>query len=126
SLSSTLLGETQRFISLTEEVQNASSVLSEVESAGEELGAASTQINGSISRISDSLQDISLRSDHLSKEAAGLSNGAEVVFRELDKVDTSLFFSELLDEAKESAKAIGQLFEDAIIKGELTEQAVFS
>ncbi|NVK74400.1 MAG: methyl-accepting chemotaxis protein [Oceanospirillaceae bacterium] len=126
SLSSTLLGETQRFISLTEEVQNASSVLSEVESAGEELGAASTQINGSISRISDSLQDISLRSDHLSKEAAGLSNGAEVVFRELDKVDTSLFFSELLDEAKESAKAIGQLFEGAIIKGELTEQAVFS
>lgn len=126
SLSTTLLGETQRFISLTEEVQTASAVLSEVESAGEELGAASTQINGSISRIRHSLQDISQRSDKLSKEASGLSNGAEVVFRELDKVDQSLFFSELLMVAKTSAQAIGQLFEKAIKKGELTEQAVFS
>ncbi|WP_322783871.1 methyl-accepting chemotaxis protein [Marinomonas pontica] len=126
SLSSTLLGETQRFISLTEEVRHASQVLSEVESAGEALGATSTQINGSISRISGSLNDISERSDRLSKEAAGLSNGAEVVFRELDKVDQSLFFSELLAEAKASALAIGQVFETAIEKGELTKQAVFS
>lgn len=126
SLSSTLLGETQRFISLTEEVRHASQVLSEVESAGETLGATSTQINGSISRISGSLNDISERSDRLSKEAAGLSNGAEVVFRELDKVDQSLFFSELLAEAKASALAIGQVFETAIEKGELTKQAVFS
>ena len=87
SLSSTLLGETQRFMTLTEDVQNASVVLSEVESAGEELGATSAQINGSISRISDSLREISQRSDRLSQEASGLSNGAEVVFRELDKVD---------------------------------------
>jgi methyl-accepting chemotaxis protein len=126
SLSSTLLGETQRFLSLTEEVQNASLVLSEVERSGEELGTTSTQINGSISRISQSLQDISQRSDRLSKEAANLSNGAEVVFRELDKVDQSLFFSELLKVGKASAQAIGHLFEEAILKGELTQQAVFS
>ncbi|MGO2355931.1 MAG: methyl-accepting chemotaxis protein [Marinomonas foliarum] len=126
SLSTTLLGETQRFISLTEEVQHASLVLSEVESAGEELGATSTQINGSISRISASLHDISERSDRLSKEASSLSNGAEVVFRELDKVDQSLFFSTLLNEAKAAAQAIGRLFEEAIEKGELTQQAVFS
>ncbi|PYF83463.1 methyl-accepting chemotaxis sensory transducer [Marinomonas alcarazii] len=126
SLSSTLLGETQRFISLTKEVQHASLVLSEVESAGEELGTASTQINGSISRISHSLHDISVRSDQLTKEAAGLSNGAEVVFRELDKVNDSLFFSTLLNEAKAAAQAIGCLFEEAIEKGELTQQAVFS
>lgn len=126
SLSSTLLGETQRFISLTEEVQHASGGLSEVESAGEELGTASTQINGSISRISGALQDISQRSDKLSKEASGLSNGAEIVFRELDKVDQSLFFSELLMVAKTAAQSIGQLFEEAIQKGELTEQVVFS
>lgn len=126
SLSSTLLGETQRFLSLTEEVQSASLVLSDVERAGEELGTTSTQINGSISRISQSLQDISQRSDRLSKEAAHLSQGAEVVFRELDKVDQSLFFSELLKVGKASAQAIGHLFEEAISKGELTQQAVFS
>ncbi|RBP85604.1 methyl-accepting chemotaxis protein [Marinomonas rhizomae] len=126
TLSSTLLGEAQRFISLTEEVQNASSVLSEVESAGEELGTASTQINGSISRISGSLQDISQRSDKLSEEASGLSKGAEVVFRELDKVDQSLFFSELLMAAKAAAQSISQLFEESIQKGELTEQAIFA
>ncbi|MFQ3186276.1 MAG: methyl-accepting chemotaxis protein [Marinomonas primoryensis] len=126
SLSITLLGETQRFISLTEDVQNASAVLSEVESTGEELGATSTQIGGSISRISDSLREISQRSDRLSQEAAGLSNGAEVVFRELDKVDPSLFFSELLNDAKISAQEIGNVFEEAITKGELTQHAIFS
>ncbi|NLQ16890.1 methyl-accepting chemotaxis protein [Marinomonas sp. M1K-6] len=126
SLSGTLLSETERFISLTQEVQHASVVLTEVESAGEELGATSTQINGSISRISHSLQDISQRSDRLSKEAATLSNGAEVVFRELDKVDSSLFFSDLLNVGKASALALGHLFEEAINKGELTQQAVFS
>lgn len=126
SLSSTLLGETQRFIALTEDVQNASAVLSEVESSGEALGATSTQISGSISRISDSLQDISQRSDRLSQEASSLSNGAEIVFRELDKVDQTLFFSELLNVAKAAAQGIARAFEDAISKGELTQQAVFS
>jgi methyl-accepting chemotaxis protein len=126
SLSTTLLGETQRFITLTEEVQNASTVLSQVETSGEELGSTSLQISGSITRIGTSLQDISERSAHLSKEASRLSNGAEVVFRELDKVDDSLFFSELVKIAKESAKAIGELFESAIDKGDLTQQAVFS
>ena len=126
SLSSTLLGETQRFIALTEEVQNASIVLSEVESAGESLGATSTQINGSISRISSSLQDISQRSDLLTAEASRLSNGAEIVFRELDKVDKSLFFSELVSRAKSCAHGIAKLFEEAIETGELTQEAVFS
>lgn len=126
SLSTTLLGETKRFVSLTQEVQNASIVLSEVEGAAEELGTASTQINGSILRIRHSLQDISKRSDELSNEASGLSNGAEVVFRELDKVDDALFFSELLGVAKQAASGIGQLFDAAIEKGELTRQAVFS
>jgi methyl-accepting chemotaxis protein len=55
-----------------------------------------------------------------------LSNGAEVVFRELDKVDQSLFFSALLKTAKASAEAITKVFEAAIEKGELTQQAVFS
>ncbi|MBR7889820.1 methyl-accepting chemotaxis protein [Marinomonas sp. A79] len=126
SLSSTLLGETQRFIALTKEVQHASTVLTEVESAGEELGAASTQINSSISRISGALQDISKRSDRLSIEASSLSNGAEVVFRELDKVDQSLFFSDLLNAAKGAAQSVSHAFEEAIEKGELTQQAVFS
>lgn len=126
SLSSTLLGETQRFISLTQEVQNASTVLTQVGSAGEQLGTTSSQISGSINRISASLQDISERGDHLSTEASNLSNGAEVVFRELDKVDQSLFFSELLQTAKASAQAIANIFETAIDDGTLTLQAVFS
>jgi methyl-accepting chemotaxis protein len=126
SLSNTMMGESQRFIALTEDIQNASSVLSEVERTGESLGATSTQINGSISRISHSLQDISQRSDVLSKEASNLSNGAEVVFRELDKVDDSLFFSELLNAAKSCAQGIGELFETAIKNAELTQEAVFS
>ena len=107
SLSSTLLGETQRFLSLTEEVQSASLVLSDVERAGEELGTTSTQINGSISRISQSLQDISQRSDRLSKEAAHLSQGAEVVFRELDKVDQSLFFLNCLRLVRRLLRRLG-------------------
>ena len=126
ALSDTLLGEAQRFISLTQEVQNASVVLSDVERAGEELGTTSTQINGSISRIRHSLQDISSRSDHLSKQSATLSNGAEVVFRELAKLDQTLFFSELLGVCKASAQSIGQILEEAIAKGDLTQQAVFS
>lgn len=126
SLSSTLLGETQRFVSLTEEVQIASVVLSQVKGAGEKLGETSAQISGSISRIGNSLQDISQRSDQLSNEASGLSNGAEVVFRELDKIDQSLFFSDLLQTAKDSAQALTNIFEDAINKGELSQQDVFS
>ncbi|WP_299264211.1 methyl-accepting chemotaxis protein [uncultured Psychrosphaera sp.] len=126
SLSTTLLGETQRFITLTEEVQNASKVLSEVESSGEKLGSTSAQIGGSITNINSSLQDISTRSEHLSTEASALSNGAEVVFRELDKVDQSLFFSELVKTAKVSAQALGELFEAAIDSGGLSQQAVFS
>jgi len=126
SLSATLLGETQRFMSLTEDVQNASKVLSEVESSGEQLGSTSAQISGSINNINTSLQDISQRSEQLSTEASKLSNGAEIVFRELDKVDQSLFFSELVKTAQDSAQALGELFEAAIDKGELTQQAVFS
>lgn len=126
SLSSTLLGETQRFISLTEKVKSASVVLSQVESAGEALGETSTQINGSVSRISTSLQDISKRSNQLSEEASSLSNGAEVVFRELDKVDQSLFFSALVKTAKFSAQALTDLFETAIEQGNLTQQDIFS
>ncbi|MBJ7556166.1 methyl-accepting chemotaxis protein [Marinomonas spartinae] len=126
TLSTALLGETQRFVSLTKEVQNASVVLSQVESAGEVLGSTSSQISGSISRIGTSLNDISQRSDRLAQEASGLSNGAEVVFRELDKVDKSLFFSDLLNTAHTSAQAIAKVFEEAIEKGELTQEAVFS
>lgn len=126
SLSATLLGETQRFMSLTEDVQDASKVLSEVESTGEKLGSTSLQIGGSISNINASLQDISERSEELSTEASKLSNGAEIVFRELDKVDQSLFFSELVKAAKDSAQALGELFEAAIDKGELNQQALFS
>jgi methyl-accepting chemotaxis protein len=126
SLSNTLLGEIQRFISLTEEVKHATMVISQIETTCDELGSTSVQITGSISRISAALRDISQRSDLLSKEASGLSNGAEVVFRELDKVDQSLFFSALLKTAKASAEAITKVFEAAIEKGELTQQAVFS
>ncbi|MEP3349138.1 MAG: methyl-accepting chemotaxis protein [Marinomonas sp.] len=126
SLSETMLDETQRFVSLAEEIQTASKVLAEVESAGESLGATGAQINSSISRISHSLEDISVRSDALSKEASNLSNGAEVVFRELDKVDDSLFFSDLVSTAKSCAQDIGQLFETAIENGKLTKDAVFS
>ncbi|KZN14074.1 methyl-accepting chemotaxis protein [Marinomonas sp. TW1] len=126
SLSATLLGETDRFISLTEEVQNASLVLSEVESSGEELGTVSSQISGSIARIGQSLQDISQRSDRLSEEAASLSNGAEIVFRELDKVDSDLFFSKLLQSAQQAAQQIGLVLEAAIDQNQLTMKQVFS
>ncbi|WP_133011523.1 methyl-accepting chemotaxis protein [Marinomonas flavescens] len=126
SLSETLLGETERFISVTEEVQSASLILSEVENTGEILGSTSLQINESISRISNALRNIYQRSEHLSKEASGLSDGAEVVFRELDKVDQSLFFSELVAAAKHAAKGIGQLFESAIAEGKLSQEDVFS
>tara|TARA_R110001583_G_scaffold16561_19_gene67957 strand:- start:23209 stop:24759 length:1551 start_codon:yes stop_codon:yes gene_type:complete len=126
SLSTSLIDETQRFITLTEEVLGASKVLSEVEMVGEELGETSMQISDSVSRISLSLQDISKRSDQLSQEASGLSNGAEIVFRELDKVDQSLFFSALVNVAKESALAIAGLLESAISTGKLTQKSVFS
>lgn len=126
SLSSTLLGETQRFINLTDEVQNASKVLTHVESSGEELGDTSSQINDSISRINDALQDISSRSDSLTGQASNLSNSAEVVFRELDKVDNSLFFSELVESAQKAASSLGSILESAIDKGQLSQKAVFS
>lgn len=126
SLSNTLLGETQRFISLTQEVQNASSVLSQVGHASKQLGETSSQINGSINRINHSLQDISKRGDHLSTEASNLSNGAEIVFRELDKIDQTLFFSPLLQTAKTSAQAIADILETAIDNGKLTLDAAFS
>ena len=126
SLADTLLGETERFIALTSEVQNASLVLSEIENSGESLGATSLQIKTSISRISDALDNINQRSEQLSSEAAGLSGGAEVVFRELGKVDQSLFFSDLVMAAQQAANAIAQLFETAIAEGELSQDDVFS
>lgn len=126
SLSHSLLGETQRFISLAEEVQSASEILCEVESAGERLGKTSVDMNDSISRISTSLQEIFERSEHLSHDASDLSNGAESVFRELSKVDNQLFFSEFMQAAKNAAEAIGRLFNQAIDRGELTIEKVFS
>ncbi|REG84371.1 methyl-accepting chemotaxis protein [Marinomonas pollencensis] len=126
SLSETLLGETERFMVLTREVQEASLVLSEIEHTGESLGATSLQITTSISRISDALDNINQRSEQLSSEASGLSGGAEVVFRELASVDQSLFFSDLVAAAQQAAKAIAQLFETAIADGELSQDEVFS
>ncbi|AEF55368.1 methyl-accepting chemotaxis protein [Marinomonas posidonica] len=126
SLSATLLAETDRFMTLTAEVQSASLVLSEVESSGEELGTVSSQISGSINRIGQSLQDISQRSDRLSEEAASLSNGAEIVFRELDKVDSDLFFSKLLQSAQHAAQQIGLVLEAAIDQNQLTMKQIFS
>lgn len=126
SLAESLLGETERFMSLTEEVQTSSQVLSDIELAGEGLGATSLQIKESISRISGALVNIYERTDRLSSEASSLTDGAEVVFRELHKVDDSLFFSDLVNTATQAAKGIGELFEEAISKGQLTQAQVFS
>ncbi|MBJ7551760.1 methyl-accepting chemotaxis protein [Marinomonas ostreistagni] len=116
---------TQTFLGITQDVQEASQSMEEIKQSSLGFQTTSLQINGSIDDISAALATLSIRSEELSSQANGLSQGAESVFLALDGITHESFFSETLAEGRKAAEQIGQLFETWISQGKISENALF-
>lgn len=124
-LESELTEVTQTFLGITQDVQEASQSMEEIKQSSLGFQTTSLQINSSIDDISAALATLSRRSEELSGQASGLSQGAESVFLSLDGIPHASFFAETLAEGRTAAQSIGQLFESWIDQGRITESALF-
>ena len=108
------------------EINDASGALRELDSSGHQLAQASQQIGDAIANIHQGLAAIEHKGSTVASQAIELSTETESIYRELSLVSTDNFFSQLLDEAKNAAEKVGLVFSQAIVRGELTSQAVFA
>lgn len=122
----TELGDvTDTFLKITQDVQEVSSAMEEIKQSSLGFQTTSLQINGSIDEISSSLAVLSKRSEELSDQASGLSQGAESVFLTLDEIPHDSFFKETLEEGRNAADKIGKLLESWITQGKISASALF-
>lgn len=108
------------------EINQASGALSALDQSGHQLEQASRQIGDAINNIHQGLAAVEQKSDSVATQAIELSVETESIYRELSLVSNQHFFSVLQQEAQQAATAIALLFEQAIARGELTEQALFA
>ncbi len=108
------------------EINQASGALSALDQSGHQLEQASRQIGDAIVNIHQGLAAVEQKSDSVATQAIELSVETESIYRELSLVSNQHFFSVLQQEAQQAATAIALLFEQAIVRGELTEQALFA
>lgn len=116
---------TKTFLKITQDVQEASASMEEIKQSSLGFQSTSLQINSSIDDISTSLATLSQRSEELSHQAGGLSQGAESVFLTLDGIPHDSFFKDTLAEGRQAADQIGKLFESWIDQGKITSNALF-
>lgn len=120
-----LIGITDTFIHISQDVQNASQSMDEIKQSSLGFQTTSLQINSSIDDISASLANLSKRSETLSHQASTLSAGAESIFTTLDDIDHQSFFDETLAAGRQAAQEIGNLFEELIKQGKISEADLF-
>ena len=126
ALKDELMAITDTFIHITQDVQEVSHAIEDIRHSSSGFQATSLQINAAVGDISHSLANLSNRGSTLSDQANTLSAGAESIFLSLDGIDYESFFSTTLEEGREAAKTIGELFESLISKGEISEANLFS
>lgn len=121
-----LVQVTAGFTDINQQISNASKTLSSVEQVSANLLQTGTELSHSVENIGIALHSIGDKGQSVARQAVELSEETESVFREISKVSNSSFYSTVLAEATEAAKAIGVLLSDAIKQGKFTEEALFS
>ncbi|WP_243893156.1 methyl-accepting chemotaxis protein [Shewanella algae] len=116
----------QRFDSIASGVEDSAQALEQIEAALREYRGTTADISNAITHISESLTDTGRRSEQISRQAFGLSQTTEGMFRALSHWDTGSFDQLILKEAQQAAKACGQALERGLAEGKFTEQQLFS
>ncbi|BCV67331.1 methyl-accepting chemotaxis protein [Shewanella carassii] len=116
----------QRFDSIASGVEDSAQALEQIEAALREYRGTTADISNAITHISESLTDTGRRSEQISRQAFGLSQTTEGMFRALSHWDTGSFDQLILKEAQQAAKACGQALERGLVEGKFTEQQLFS
>lgn len=114
------------FDSISGEIDKSSTALGSLEDAGVGLEKAIVTISQSINSINNALAAIEQKSSTISERALEVSHETEVIYSDLALVSDNVFFAPILREAQEAAAKIGHLFEQAIAKGTLTQEQIFS
>jgi len=114
------------FNEINAEINRSSSAIVQIEQASGGLEDTSGRIGQSISRINHALGAIEEKTKTIGERALGVSLETETIYADLTNVSEELFFIPVLREAQQAAKAIGQLFEDALADGRMTREQLFS
>ncbi|RUO23021.1 chemotaxis protein [Aliidiomarina minuta] len=114
------------FNKINQQISSASTTLEQIEQVSVGLYETSGQMNQSVVNLTKTLDDIENKGQTIADQAVSLSEETETIYLELSQVSDNSFYAPVLEEAKRAAKAISDLFEDAIATGELSESAVFS
>lgn len=121
-----LSGVTNTFVKINQDISNTSQTISKMQEATAQFHTVAAKIDGSITNISQLLEAVTKKSSSVADQALHLSQGAEVVFRQLDNVEYDAFFKPILQAAKTASQAIGLCLEDLIDSQKLTESQLFA
>jgi len=117
---------TNAFLKIDSDIGTSSNALQSMQHTILGFQASSTQINASVGNISTLLSEVSNKSGSVAQQASHLSQGAEIVFRELDGVEYDAFFKPILESARQASNSIEQCFEGLLESGKLTETQLFA
>ncbi|GGW59190.1 methyl-accepting chemotaxis protein [Alishewanella tabrizica] len=111
---------------ISQEINQSTGALSQIEQLSEGLEHTSAQITSSIQSITQALHAIEHKGQNIASQAIEVSVETETIYRELSQQKIDAFYQPILLEAQQAAQAIGQLLSDAISSGKLSRDKVFS
>ncbi|HTF96300.1 MAG TPA: methyl-accepting chemotaxis protein [Cellvibrio sp.] len=114
------------FDSISGEIDKSSAALGSIEKAGAGLESTSGTISHSINSINQALAAIEQKSSTIGERALEVSHETEAIYSDLATVSDKVFFAPILQEARQAAAKISQLFEQAIATKTLTTEQIFS
>lgn len=115
----------QRFDSIASGVEDSAQALEQIEAALREYRGTTADISNAITHISESLTDTGRRSEQISRQAFGLSQTTEGMFRALSHWDTGSFDQLILKEAQQAAKLAARRWSAGWRKASLLSSSCF-
>ncbi len=133
----TVVGRTHSVVdvmdSLSSNLIKTNDFMSEAAKASEQISFAlqehnttAGEISSSIVRLHDFLVSKQEETKQVSYKAEGLSRCTESIFIALSEFETNSLIETMAKQAQQAAQTIGQLFENKIEAGVITEQALFN
>lgn len=114
------------FQAITQEAEETSNAVGEINQAGSAVNDTSQTIGDCISRINEALHSTRDHGASVTQQAIEASEETEIIFRELAGHDRQAFYVELLREAHQAARMIAEILSTQVTNGNLTTEQVFS
>lgn len=111
---------------ITQEINQSSSALNQIEQLSQGLALTGTQISSAIQNISTALDAIEHKGQSITAQSIDASVETETIYRELSKQQIDTFYQPILAEAQLAAKEIAKLFSQALKSGTLSREKLFS